>query len=121
MTESKRILAVVDPTSAPQPAVERAALLAKRLRWRLELFICDYDPQLVESAFLDVAGLVKASEALIDNRVRRLRQLANTLAAGDLEIDVDARWDSPLADGIVRKAIESGADIVVKDTHYRPV
>jgi universal stress protein E len=120
MTESKRILAVVDPTAASQPAAERAALLAKRLGGRLELFICDYDPRLVERAFIDVAGLVKARAALIEKRVRWLRELAKTLAAGDLEIAVDARWDSPLADGIVRKAVESGADIVVKDTHYHP-
>jgi hypothetical protein len=33
MTDSKRILAVIDPTAASQPAAERAALLAKRLRW----------------------------------------------------------------------------------------
>jgi universal stress protein E len=121
MSKSKRILAVVDPTAASQPAAERAALLAKRLGGRLELFICDYDPQLVERAFLDVAGLVKARAALIEKRVRWLRELGNTLAAEDLAITVDARWDSPLADGIVRKAVESGADIVVKDTHYHPV
>jgi universal stress protein E len=121
MTDSKRILAVVDPTAASQPAAERAALLAKRLCGRLELFICDYDPRLVEHAFLDVAGLVKAREALAEKRVHWLRELANTLAAGDREIAVDARWDSPLADGIVRKAVESGTDVVVKDTHYHPV
>jgi universal stress protein E len=121
MTDSKRIVAVVDPTAASQPAVERAALLAKRLRGRLELFICDYDPRLVERAFIDVAALVKARAALAEQRARWLRELANTLDAGDLEIAVDARWDSPLGDGIVRKAVESGASVVVKDTHYHPV
>jgi universal stress protein E len=120
MPEPKRILAVVDPTAASQPAVERAALLAKRTRARLVLFICDYDPQLVDSA-LDLEGLAKARAALIDDRARQLREIAKTLAADDLDIEVDARWDSPLADGIVRKAIESAADIVVKDTHYHPI
>jgi universal stress protein E len=120
MPESKRILAVVDPTAASQPAAERAALLAKRLSGRLELFVCDYDPRLVERGLIDVAGLVEARAALIEKRIRWLRELATTLAAGDFETAVDARWDSPLADGIVRKAVESGADIVVKDTHYHP-
>jgi universal stress protein E len=120
MTEPKHILAVVDPTAASQPAIERAALLAKRLRARLELFICDYDPVLVSSAF-DVKSLAKARASLLENYLRRLRDRAKALAADDLDIDVDARWDSPLADGIVRKAVESGADIVVKDTHYHPV
>jgi universal stress protein E len=120
MSEPKHILAVVDPTAASQPAIERAALLAKRLRARLELFICDYDPVLVSSA-LDVKPLAKARASLLEKHVRRLRDRAKALAAVDLEIDVDARWDSPLADSIVRKAIESRADIVVKDTHYHPV
>jgi universal stress protein E len=120
MTELKHILAVVDPTAASQPAVERAVLLAKRLRARLELFVCDSDPVLVSSIF-DVDSLTKARASLLDNHVRRLRDRAKALAADDLDIAVDARWDSPLADGIVRKAVESHADIVLKDTHYHPV
>jgi universal stress protein E len=87
---------------------------------RLELFICDYDPQLVDTSS-GRAQLSKARAGFIDDRMRRLRELAKTLAAEDLDIGVDARWDSPLADGIVRKAIESDADLIFKDTHYHPV
>ena len=121
MSEPKRILAVVDPTASSQPAAERAAALARCLGARLELFICDYDPQLVDSASGEVHGLRKARAAFIDDRVHRLREMAKTLTAGDLEVAVDARWDSPLADGIVRKTLESAADVVVKDTHYHPL
>lgn len=119
MREPKRILAVVDPTAASQPAAERAAAFARSIHARLELFICAYDPQLVDSAF--VGKLPQARAKLIDDRLRQLRDIAKTLTAGGLEVDVDARWDSPLADGIVRKAVESGADIVFKDTHYHPL
>jgi universal stress protein E len=116
--EPKRILAVVDPTATSQPAAERAAALARRIDARLELFVCDYDSQLVDSASQEFHGLQRARAAFIDDRLCRLREIKKALAAEDLEITVDARWDSPLADGIVRKAMESAADIVFKDTHY---
>jgi universal stress protein E len=121
MLEQKRILAVVDPTATSQPAAVRAAAIARSIGARLELFVCDYVPELVDSASHEFQGLPKSRAALIDDRMRRLREIKGALAAEDLEITIDARWDSPLADGIVRKTLESAADIVFKDTHYHPV
>jgi universal stress protein E len=121
MREPKLILAVVDPTAASQPAAERAVALARSIGARLELFVCDYDPQLVDKASHEFQGLPKARAALVDDRLRRLREVRKALAAEDLAITIDARWDSPLADGIVRKVLESAAAIVVKDTHYHPL
>jgi universal stress protein E len=121
MREPKSILAVVDPTAASQPAAERAVALARSIGAPLELFVCDYDPQVVDTASHEFQGLPKARAALVDDRLRRLREVRKALAAEDLEIRIDARWDSPLADGIVRKVLEAAADIVVKDTHYHPL
>jgi universal stress protein E len=121
MREPKRILAVVDPTATSQPATERAVALARSIGARLELFVCDYEPQLVDNASREFQGLPKVRAALVDDRLRRLREVKRALAAEDLDITVDARWDSPLADGIVRKTLESDADIVFKDTHYHSV
>ena len=81
MHEPKRILAVVDPTAGSQPAVERAAALARRIGARLELFICDYDPQLVDSASGEVHGLRKARTSLIDDRLSQLREIEKALGA----------------------------------------
>jgi universal stress protein E len=38
-----------------------------------------------------------------------------------IEVGVDAAWDRPLDEGIVRKAAAAGCDLVVKDTHYHSV
>ena len=35
-----------------------------------------------------------------------------------MHVAIDARWDYPLYDSIVRKAEDSRADLVIKDTHY---
>lgn len=121
MRKPKAILAVVDPTATSQPAAERAVTLARSIGARVELFVCDHDPQLVDKASGDFQGLPKARAALVDDRLRRLREVKQALAAEDVELMIDARWDSPLADGIVRKVLEASADIVLKDTHYHPL
>ena len=100
MREPKRILAVIDPTAASQPAAERAVALARSIGARLELFICEYDAQLVDSAFEEAHGLRNARTTLIADLLGRLREIKRALATEDVEITVDARWDSPLADGI---------------------
>lgn len=117
----RRILVVVDPESEQQPALERAAWYAKRAGATLELFICDYDQSLAADPFLDSASLEKARGILIQDHVRRLKRHAEDLARQGVDASVDARWDAPVYDAIVRKATESGADLVMKDTHYHPV
>lgn len=121
MTEPKHILVVIDPTAKKHPALERAAWLAKRLPAKLELFICDYDTHLSQSQLFDSASLAKARASLMENHLKRLRALAEPLAAEQLDVSVDARWEKPLHDGIVRKTLDAGAAIVVKDTHYHSV
>ena len=46
MVRLDRILAIVDPTSDVQPALDKARLLAQRSGGTLELFICDFDPSM---------------------------------------------------------------------------
>jgi len=116
----QRILVVVDPTASAHPAIERAAWLARPMAARIELFISDYAPQLADPRSHGVAAN-EARAALLDRHRGRLEQLAQPLRSGGLAVEIDARLDHPLHDSIVRKAQDSGADFVVKDTHYHPV
>jgi universal stress protein E len=118
MAKQQRILVVIDPTASAQPALERAASVAKSGDAQLELFICDYDPTLKESRALGREAIAKARAALIESRLRRLHELAEPLQARGVEATVDARWGYPLHEGIVAKVVEWRADVVVKDTHY---
>ncbi len=117
MPQQKRTLAVVDPTASFHPAVERAAWLARHTRARIELFITDYAPQLSDPRSHGVAA-AQAKAAILERHRRRLEQLAEPLRGQGIAVDVDARWDHPLHDSIVRKAEEIGADFVIKDTHF---
>jgi len=120
MAKNKReVLVVVDPTASAHPAIERAAWLARHEPVHIELFISDYSPQLAQSRSRATAD--DAWAALIERHRTRLEQLAAPLRAEKLAVDVDARWDYPLHDSIVRKAADTGADLVIKDTHYHSV
>ena len=114
---AKRLLVVVDPTASARPAIERAAWLARRVPARIELFISDYAAHLAESRSRKAAS-ADARAAVLERHRRRLEQLAEPLRAAGLDVAVDARWDYPLHDSIVRKSVDAAADIVIKDTHY---
>jgi universal stress protein E len=122
VTEHKRVLVVIDPTAPSHPALERAAWLAKHMPASLELFICDYTSYLADARLTKTAEtLAEARASLLDAHEHRLQELAKPLTAVGLTTAVDARWDYPLHDAIVRKALDSRADLVVKDTHYHSV
>jgi universal stress protein E len=120
MSEQKRVLVVVDPTATSHPAVERAVWLARHAQPRVELFISDYAPQLADPRSHGVAAR-DARAALIERHRTRLEQIAESLRKVGLAVEIDARWDYPLHDSIVRKALDSAADLVIKDTHYHSV
>jgi universal stress protein E len=118
MAKQQRILVVINPTASAQPALERAASLAKLADSKVELLICDYDGALRDSRALGPEAVARARAALIDSRLRRLNELVQPLRANGIDATVDARWDHPLYHGVVAKAVEWRADLVVKDTHY---
>ena len=121
MNELKKILAVVDPTVADQPAVRRATWLAKNSGAELELLVCYYNEYLSGDRLFDSPSLEKARDEVIENHEKHLETLAEPLRAEGVTVKTSAVWDHPLYEGIVRHAMESGADIVIKDTHHHSV
>ena len=114
MAKNKRVvLVVVDPTASAHPSIERAAWLARHEPVQIELFISDHAQSRTGT------DDVRASAG--ERHRSRLEQLAAPLRAEGFTVAVDARWDFPLHDSIVRKTVDSGADLVIKDTHYHSV
>ena len=118
MNELKKILAVVDPTVAEQPAVQRAGWLAKAMGAELELLVCYYNEYLSGDRLFDSPSLEKARDEVIQNHEKHLETIAEPFRADGVVVSTSAIWDHPLYEGIVRRAVESGADLVVKDTHH---
>ena len=118
MKKFSKILAVVDPTAEDQPAVGRAAWLAKSSGAELELLVCYYNEYLSGDRLFDSPSLEKARHEVIQSQEKFLENIAEPLRADGVVVKTSAIWDHPLYEGIVRHASESGSDIVVKDTHH---
>jgi universal stress protein E len=118
MKRLDRILAVLDPTAESQPALAKAATLARRSGAALELFICDFDPSLSGQPVFDTEKLRELREKFLGERLELLEELADELRGEELAVETHVRWDNPLHRGIVRRVEESSPDLVVKDTHH---
>jgi universal stress protein E len=118
VNDISKILVVIDPTTHNQPGLHRAVWLASKLGAELELFICFYNEYLSEDRLFESPSLEHAREEIVRNHEKYLERLAQPLRADGITVKTTAVWDRPLYEGIVRRAIFYGADIVVKDTHH---
>jgi universal stress protein E len=118
MHELSKILAVIDPTVKEQPGMHRAAWLAKKSGAELELLICYYNEYLSGDRLFDSPSLEKARGEVISSHSKHLEELAEPLRGTGIVVTTSAGWDHPLYEGVVRHAVASGADLVVKDTHH---
>ncbi len=118
MQRLDRILAVVDPTVDAQPAVAKAARLARATGAVLELLICDYDPALSGWPLAETDAVRALRDEFLDERGEFLDALAEELRSGGLLVETHVRWENPLYRGVLRRVAETAPDLVVKDTHY---
>jgi len=118
MEKISKILSVIDPTVDDQPALLRAAWLAKSCGAELELLVCYYNEYLSGDRLFDSPSLEKARTEVIANQEKHLEELAEPIRKDGVTVTTTASWDHPLYEGIVRRAVASSADIVFKDTHH---
>ncbi len=118
MQKINQIMCVIDPTAPSQPAMKRAAWLAKKTGAEIELVICYYNEYLSGDRLFDSPSLKKARSEVISGLERRLEEFADPLRESGIVVKTAAVWDHPLYEGVVRHAAAVGADIVFKDTHH---
>ncbi len=118
MQNIAKILSVIDPTVKDQPAMRRAADLAKATGADLELLVCYYNEYLSGDRLFDSPSLAKARAEVMANHEKSLEMLAEPIRNDGVVVTTSATWDHPLYEGIVRHAVEIGANIVFKDTHH---
>jgi len=120
MRPIRRILvAVKDPRAKHFPAVIKAAQLARALDAELEIFHAIDDPLCVD--LLQMGDLsLKQSERVGLTRYRaQLEALAGPLRESGLTVSTAAEWDHPAHESIVRRAVRSGADLIVVERHAK--
>jgi len=114
MASAQRLLVVVDPTAATQPAFERAARIAPQLGLELELFICPQEG--LPARRLTAGESRQARAAQLGHQLAFLKGLAGRYP--QLAISAKAVWDRPLHEAIIRETLRCEPRLVMKDTHY---
>jgi universal stress protein E len=121
MSPIKHILVIADPTAQVQHCVEKGASLARAFGAELELFVCDYQSGLLASGGLPDEVVQAALQERRQQLVEQLRVLAEPLRQAGLQVVTDCSFHERLHTGVIRKVQASGADLVIKDTHFHGV
>lgn len=114
MTTTERVLAVIDPAAATQPAVARAAQLAQAMGWGLELLACLHE-RLPVRIPKSVDGKTVRRQ-LLAHQLGYLKDLAGRYPG--VQIVTKAVWDWPLHEAIIRETLRIEPRLVVKDSHF---
>jgi len=112
------MLVVIDPTTNAQPALTKAAALARHLGSELVLLACVYDQYVAGERFYDGPDLVQLRSNMVDDEFQALQALAGPLRNEGLSVQCSVVWDHPLHEAIVREALRVRPRFVVKETHH---
>lgn len=116
MDQISDILVIVDPLVRDQPAIDKAAALARWLGAGIELLICDTKRS--REAHLEGELPLHSTAPLNDNLDALLEQLAEPLRDDGLDVTTHLISGDPLYRAVIAWMRNSPADVVVKDTHH---
>lgn len=108
------ILVVLDRSDRDKAVLARAQILATRLGAKLELFLCDAEHEYEFRRNLDDRGNAAGRARCAADAMAYLHAVKEMLPLEPSSIQVDARCESPLYEGIVSKVRASRPDLVLK-------
>ena len=112
----QRLLVIIDPEHAQQPALQRAAWLARKTGAQLHLLLLDYHPNL-EGGLLDGSLLARARSALLEQRREALEASMAPLRESGLHVALDVRWGKRRHETILECITALQPDILLKSIH----
>ncbi len=116
MLPEKKIIVVIEPDQDQQPALEKAAALAKCEDCELELALADYNPFLEDGYFYEPKLAQQMRREHGETRLAQLEALAQPLRDGGLSVTAWTSWSNPPHKEIIARAKDSGASMVIKAT-----
>lgn len=116
MTRTGQIIVVIDPSAGlKQAAVDKASILALRLKASVELLICD-----IETAHEDdLIRLAQRRHAPTSSEFfEQLEQLAAPLRSLGIKVKGRTIYGRSLHQSLLSYLRKTSADLIVKDTHH---
>jgi universal stress protein E len=110
MTQFNKLFVVYDPTREEQPALQRAAGIARKNSAKLYVFTCIYsDTAKCDEPAAEVARLIEEKREM-------LAKIVEPLSTEGLAVNVEVEWDKDWYHAVVRAATKLGADLVLKSS-----
>ena len=114
----QRLLVVIDPNRDSQPALQRAAWLARHNPAQLHLLLVDYHAGL-DGRLFDSAIQAKGRAALLEQHGQWLEQRIAPLRSGGLEVQVDIRWGKRLDKEVLAKVADRKGTRAVAEAYLQ--
>ncbi len=117
MEKYQKILAVIDPTTEEQKALERAVELAKKTGAVITAFLSIYDFSYEMTTMLSSDEREAMRQSLINDRIQWLDDIIDSIEHKNLTIDSKVIWHNRPFEPIIEQVLKSQYDIVIKGTH----
>jgi universal stress protein E len=114
----EKILVVIEADAEQQPALHRAAHLARKFGAELELLLADFSAYLEDGYYFDPVQAKELRYAHGQQRLEELESLAGPLRESGLEVAVTTAWGNPPQDEIIRRVKEVSPSLVVASTRH---
>lgn len=119
MQKLDKILVVLDDRQEEQPALNRAAYLAKAAGASLHLYMCAYDPSISIAAFLSGRQKRTFVQTTIEETEAVVAAMAERYQDDDIEVTYDVAWERHPADALISLCESGGYDLVMKHAASR--
>lgn len=116
MKNLTRILVVIEADQPNQPALDKAAMLAKFADCELELIVSEFNSFLEQGYFYDPLQAKELRYQHGEHRLAELEAMAAPLREQGLTVSVSTAWENPPHKGIVSRAKMLDVSLVIKAT-----
>jgi universal stress protein E len=117
MEKYQKILAIVDPTTEDQKALNRAVELARKTGASITAFLTIYDFSYEMTTMLSSDEREAMRQSVINDRTQWLMLLIDDIDHGTVNIDCNVIWHNRPFEQIIEQVLSNGYDIVIKGTH----
>jgi universal stress protein E len=114
MVQVRTILVALGRDGNPFRTLERAAMLARRLGARLEIFLCDAEGAHALKHQYDAAGSHEVRRARLAEMYAWADRVWRSLHITDVAATIETAYETPLCQAITRKIERSYPDLVVR-------
>jgi len=117
MDKYQKILAVLDPTTDVQKALERAIELAKHTSASITAFLTIFDFSYEMTTMLSSDEREMMRQSVIEDRENWIKEIIDKTGTPSLDIVFKVVWHNRPFESVINEVMQNDFDIVIKGTH----